>query len=106
MSPASRSALFSLKPTIGTVTMERTLGVSQSFDTLGGMTRSVADLAALTEIILDPIARQRLPKDGYQSFLTRSWKGVRIGFLDPLIWKLPDALCAPNENALGQMVFL
>jgi len=104
IAPASRAALFALKPTIGSVTMDNVIPVSSTFDTVGGMARSVRDLATLTEIVLDPPARAKIPEDGYLSYLTANWEGLRLGFLDPEIWKLPDSLCEPNESALTQMV--
>ena len=104
ISPASRAALYALKPTIGSVTLAGVISVTSTFDTLGTMARSVDDLAALTEIILDPSARAGIPKDGFKSRLSGSWAGLRVGFLDPDIWKLPDSLCKPVDSVTAQMV--
>jgi len=92
-----------MKPTVGLVSMAGVIPVSKSFDSVGAMARSPADLAALTEIILDESARSKLPKDGYDSFLTGKWDGLHIGFLDEKVWRLPEFLCEPNEAANTQM---
>jgi hypothetical protein len=57
--------------------------------TVLGMARSAEDLALLTEIIMDPSARAKLPENGYRGFMTGSWQGLRIGFLDSELWRLP-----------------
>lgn len=104
ISPASRAALYALKPTIGSVTLAGVISVTSAFDMVGPMARSVDDLAALTEIILDPSAKVGVPRDGFKSSLSGSWTGLRVGFLDPKIWKLPDSLCEPVDSVTAQMV--
>lgn len=104
ISPASRAALYALKPTVGSVTLAGVISVTSAFDTLGPMARSVDDLAALTEIILDGSAKAGMPRDGFKSSLSGSWAGLRVGFLDPEIWKLPDSLCEPVDSVIAQMV--
>jgi amidase len=86
--------------------MDGVLGVSRTFDTVGGMARSAEDLAILTEIILNPSARRRLPENGYRVFMNGSWHGIRIGFMDPKLWKLPTTLCTPDAKVSAQMVNL
>lgn len=72
MAPGSRSALFTIKPTIGHVTMDGVLGVARTFDSVGGMARSAEDLALLTEIIMD---HRRVPS--FQRMATEaSWQGA------------------------------
>jgi amidase len=83
IAPASRAALFALKPTIGSVTMDNVIPVSSTFDTVGGMARSVLDLATLTEIVLDPPARAKIPEDGYLSYLTAKLGGTATWVLGP-----------------------
>jgi amidase len=53
------------------------------------MTKSAKDLAVLMDVLVDP-SKTRLPEGGYVSQLTRSWEGIRIGTLDPEIWKFKD----------------
>ncbi|OIW26659.1 hypothetical protein CONLIGDRAFT_646812 [Coniochaeta ligniaria NRRL 30616] len=66
------------------------------------MARSARDVAAASEILLNPDARSRLPEDGYASFLTGSVKGLKIGFVDPAIWRFPPDLWVPSEEAKNQ----
>ena len=84
--------------------MDGVISITSAFDTLGSMARSVDDVATLAETILDPCRKAKLLRDGYKSYLSRNWNGLKIGFLDPEVWKLPESLCEPNENALSQMV--
>lgn len=51
-SPASRAALYALKLTPGTVSMEGVWQVAASFDTAGGMAKSPLDLALLSNVFL------------------------------------------------------
>lgn len=83
--PASKAGLYSLVPTIGQdgfVSAQGVFRISKSFDGIGGMALSPEDLANLIETILTPDARLKLPVDGYKSFMTGSWQGLKIGFID------------------------
>jgi amidase len=102
VSPASRAALYALKPTIHTVSMERVIPVSQNLDSVGGMARSPRDLAILTELLQGTTSE--LPDRSYVDTLNGGWEGLRMGFVDEKIWELPHFLCEPNEDALRQMV--
>jgi amidase len=50
--PASRSALYALKLTLGLVSMERAWQVAASFDTAGVIAKSVLNLALLSDVLL------------------------------------------------------
>lgn len=102
--PASRQALYALKPTLGLVTAEGCWRVSKSLDTPGCMTKSVQDLAAATETLLNPEARGKLPTQGYRSFLGTSFDGLRLGFVDPNLWRFPPDLWVPSLEAKEQHV--
>lgn len=102
--PSSRQALYSLKPTRGLVTGEGCWRVSKNLDTPGAMARSTRDLAAATEILLEPFVREALPPGGYGPFLTGSFKGLTIGFVDPSEWRFPPDLWVPSEEAKEQQV--
>jgi amidase len=47
------------------------------------MGKTPYDLNLLTESILTPEARAKLPENGYQDSLTRSWERLRVGILPP-----------------------
>lgn len=51
VAPASRVALYAMKPTIGTISMDGVVPVAKSLDSVGGMARSPQDLASVTEHI-------------------------------------------------------
>lgn len=93
-----------MKPTVGSVGMDGIFVVSKFFDVAGEMTKSVIDLAHLTEHIFDTDAREKLPKDGYMSVLNTEWTGLRIGFLQPDDWILPPALVEPDETVHAEIV--
>jgi amidase len=50
-------ALYTIKPTVGSVDMARTWAVSPYHDAIGGMTKSVIDLATITAALLNPDAK-------------------------------------------------
>ncbi|KAL7786093.1 amidase signature domain-containing protein [Trichoderma afarasin] len=100
VSPASRAALYAMKPTIGTVSMDGVVPVSKSLDSVGAMARSPTDLAMVIEMLqaTGPNHDERLSQ-----VMTQKWDGLRIGFVDEEIWKLPESLCKNDDEALSQM---
>ncbi|KAK4151888.1 amidase signature domain-containing protein [Chaetomidium leptoderma] len=100
--PASRQALYALKPTLGFVSAEGSWSISKSLDTPGAMARSVHDLAAATEALLNPAARAKLPTNGYQSFMSTSFKDMKLGVVNPAVWRFPPDLWVPSEEAKQQ----
>ena len=80
--PASKAGLFAMKPTNGTVSSIGVFRISRSFDGIGAMAKTPADLAVLIESILIPEAREKLPADGYKSTLMRGWEGLRVGMVE------------------------
>ena len=81
--PASFSGIVGLKPTYGLVPYTGVMGLDYTFDHVGPMARTVADVALLLEVIAgeDGIdGRQRnLRVDRYTEGLDRDVKGLRIG---------------------------
>ncbi len=77
MQPSARAGLYALKPTIGSAELGGIFPVSEDFDALGGMAKSVLDLAHLTELVLAREERAKLPPDGYLSFLKFSFSELR-----------------------------
>ncbi|PKK50858.1 hypothetical protein CI102_4196 [Trichoderma harzianum] len=100
VSPASRAALYAMKLTIGTIPMDGVIPVSKSLDSVGAMARSPADLAMVIEMLQEtgPNHDERLSQ-----LMTQKWNGLRIGFVDEKIWKLPESLCKNDDEALVQM---
>lgn len=102
--PAGRAALFALKPTAGTVPREGAWTLSTALGSIGAMTKSAKDLAIMTAIIQSDEVRKKLPATGYTSFLTKTFKGLKIGFVDPSIWHFPAESCPPIASVTEQLV--
>ena len=69
-------------PTLGTVSATGAFRISRSFDGIGGMARTPADLASLIEIILLPRARRSIWGGGYESVMNGSWDGMKVGVVE------------------------
>lgn len=63
------------------------------FDSPGPMAKSAADVVALTEILLD----RKFDIDS-------AWQGLSVGFVDPAVWKMAEAMCRQFEGTAEQMV--
>ncbi|CAG9998783.1 unnamed protein product [Clonostachys byssicola] len=101
--PAARAALYALKPTPGSVKMDGAWTLSHHFDAIGGMTKSVTDLAIITELLHTDQVRSKLPTGGYLSSLSKSFEGLKVGFLDPEIWHLPERLCPQIPSVVQEL---
>lgn len=54
VNPSDRAALYTLKPSPGLVSQQGIVPISHTFDTAGPMTKCVADLAVLMDIMMEP----------------------------------------------------
>jgi amidase len=84
VSPASCSALVGVKPTVGLVSRSGVIPISPSQDTLGPMTRTVADAALLLTALAgfdpeDPITINARPEDYTKYLRPNALAGARIG---------------------------
>jgi amidase len=88
LSPSNQNSLVGIKPTVGLVSRDGVIPIAASQDTAGPMTRTVADAAALLNIIAgydpsDPITVEnigKIPTD-YRAFLDpNALNGKRIGY--------------------------
>lgn len=104
ISPAARAALYSLKLSRNSVDMDGVLRISRTYDIVGGMARSPADLAVISEVLLNDTARAKVPVGGYSSALTTTWNGLRVGFLNENIWMLVEGVCKRDPAILAQTV--
>ncbi|KAK4182338.1 amidase signature domain-containing protein [Podospora australis] len=86
--PAGRTSLFSLKPTRGIVSTHGIVPISRFGDAPGPMAKTTAEVAVLLDVLVDA-SKTRVPENGYASCVTGSWEGLRIGALDPNVWKFP-----------------
>ena len=85
--PSSRVGLVGIKPTVGLVSRSGIIPISATQDTAGPMARTVADAAALLQVLAGPDPRdaatkgQTLAKD-YREYLQReALQGKRIGVM-------------------------
>ena len=95
--PASVNGLVGLKPTVGLVSRRGIIPISETQDTAGPMTRSVADAALLLTALAavdagDPAtdaAKGRIPDD-YAALERDAFKGRRLGVLRQATGYHPD----------------
>lgn len=102
--PAARAALYALKPTVGSTDHRGVWTLSKRFDAVGAIAKSVSDLALATEMLHTMEVRSRLPEDGYLSFLSKSFTGLKVGFLDESQWHLPPQMCPQIPSVVQQLV--
>ncbi|KAI1160047.1 amidase signature domain-containing protein [Nemania serpens] len=96
MTPASRSALFGLKATPGTISTEGIFTMSPTFETFRPMAKSVKDLSDVTQIVLQAAKEPRILDVQFQN----NWSGITLGFVDPEKWRLPEELFTSDPEYL------
>lgn len=69
-------------PTLTTVASQGAFRISRSFDGIGGIAKTPADLFALTEAILLPEARKTLCEGGRAPVMSGSWTGMKVGVVE------------------------
>ena len=106
ISPATRAALYAQKPTPCSVDMSGTYPVSAHFDAVGGMAKSVIDLAAITDSLLESKGRESHKSETLVDCLPRTFRGLKIGFLDPRVWQYPPSLVKRIEEVDRQIISL
>ena len=104
VSPATRAALYTIKATVGIVDLAGVWVISSQFDSVGGFTKSVSDLADVTTALVKSEITKSMSENGYRQFLTRDFRGLRIGFLDPRDWQFPPKLCKYIKAVTDQLV--
>ncbi|KAL8849114.1 MAG: hypothetical protein Q9221_005883 [Calogaya cf. arnoldii] len=98
--PASRAALFALKCTPQTIPSDGIFLISPTFESPGGMAKTVEDLAELIRIIVSTTDTPlQLPAK-----LPTVWSNISLGFVDPKLWQLPPSLLAPDQEYARQML--
>lgn len=102
--PANRAALYGLKATVGLISTEGTAPWSSLTDSIGGMAKSPQDLAALFEVLTGAHQDIDEKSKGFEdeSELPESWKGQRVGFVDPTLWSFSPAICDPDHELIQQ----
>src|SRR5712675_619532 len=96
-SPASADNLVGLRPTRGLISRDGIVPVSFTQDTIGPITRNVADTAKILDVMVgydpnDPVTAfgvGNIPKT-YTAFLQNGLKGARLGVLTTLFGTGPE----------------
>ncbi|KAI1150287.1 amidase signature domain-containing protein [Nemania diffusa] len=83
--PGVRAALYSMKGTVGDVNMVGTQSGGAAFDSAGPLAKSVEDCADVMDILL--------PGRDFHKYLTKSWSGIKIAYLNYDDWQFPDSVC-------------
>ncbi|KAJ5379413.1 hypothetical protein N7509_012532 [Penicillium cosmopolitanum] len=97
--PSGRAALYTIKPTIGLVSQEGIIPISNHFDSAGPMTKTTHDLATLFDVLAS-----KGSTDSFTASLTGSWSDISVAVLDPSIWKYPNTLTKPADAAEAQII--
>ncbi|KAF5702105.1 glu asp-tRNA amidotransferase subunit A [Fusarium mundagurra] len=94
VSPASRAALYTIKPSIGRVSQSGIIPISHNMDSAGPMAKTPYDLAALLDVIA-----------GTNEFATLggSWDELSIATIDFKKWWPGEDYLKPVESATKQM---
>lgn len=104
--PATRAALYALKPALDSTEMDGIARTSRNKDVVGAMGRSAHDVAVVTEALLKPQYRQQISQGPFTNFLTKSFKGLRIGVLDSRVWKYTSGTASTPEDTIQEMASL
>ncbi|KAM0418618.1 hypothetical protein ACHAPT_012421 [Fusarium lateritium] len=96
--PSDRAGLYSLTVTVGKLSTRGLLPFTRVTDSLGPMAKSPKDVATLLDI-LTPIQGGT-----HHNALTGSFKGLRIGFLDPAEWAPRPGAVRPNDDYTKQVI--
>ncbi|KAI1427349.1 putative amidase [Xylaria sp. FL1777] len=100
VTPASRSSLYALKPTVGSVSGDGVFSLTESMDNLGGLAKCVDDLTILTERLMSTSDGPKLDITS----INKDFSKFRIGFVDPNTWRLPTMLLEPTESYIKQTI--
>ncbi len=114
--PSARAGLVGIKPTVGLVSRSGIIPISATQDTAGPMARTVADAAALLQVLAGPDARdaatgrQRLTGDYREHLRLEALRGARIGVMrnffgfDPRVDALMEDAIKALESAGATIV--
>jgi aspartyl-tRNA(Asn)/glutamyl-tRNA(Gln) amidotransferase subunit A len=81
--PAALNGVSALRPTYGRISGRGVFPITWSLDTVGPMARSVADIAAMLEVLAgfdeEDLASERAPVDAYEASVALDPAGIRVG---------------------------
>jgi Asp-tRNA(Asn)/Glu-tRNA(Gln) amidotransferase A subunit family amidase len=101
--PASFCGIVGFKPTFGTIDRGGVFPISETLDTVGILSRSVADTAAVFDVVRTDVSRHenhRSTTGGPESNATIIRKPLRLGFARPIEWGQADDTTRTAIDAL------
>jgi amidase len=98
MMPSNRASLYSLKPTHGFSSTKGIVPVSLRLDTIGPMAKSPEEVGIVLDILAGNTTKYSTAAEN------KSWSDIRIGTLDPEVWKQPPGMIKPDAGASTQML--
>lgn len=96
--PSDRASLYSLKLTVGKVSTHGTLPFTRLTDSLGPIAKSADDIASVLDILTPT------NNGTHREALSKTFHGMRIGFLGPIEWASGTAAVRPNDDYTRQVV--
>ncbi|KAI1290544.1 amidase signature domain-containing protein [Xylaria venustula] len=95
VTPASRAALYAIKPTVGIVDTTGAYCLTDFYDSAGPMAKSTRDLVPVCELLLNRKITVGVKLD---------LDDLAVGFLDPRKWTLTEDMCRQHEGTAEEMV--
>lgn len=86
--------------------MGGTWTLSKSFDSIGALAKPTLDLALVTEIIMTEEARSKFSAAVLTSYLTKTFHGMKVGFLNPAEYRFAPGMCPEIPEERQQLVGL
>ncbi|KAK1245164.1 hypothetical protein MKX08_004793 [Trichoderma sp. CBMAI-0020] len=100
ITPSTRAALYTLRPTMNLIPQDGLIPLSHSFDTVGPMAKSPADLANLLDVLATPKGSEKRFRS---QMMTGDFRDFKIGFLSPETWFFDSDLQHPVAEATAQI---
>ncbi|KAN0114724.1 Amidase signature domain containing protein [Hyaloscypha variabilis] len=101
ITPCTRAALYTIRPTMGLVSQQGIIPISYLFDTPGPIAKSPLDLANLLDVLVDPSTND---KGSYAKVLPGKFSEIKIGVLSPKDWFFGPGLQRPAPSAQEQII--
>ncbi|KAJ4156249.1 hypothetical protein NW754_007873 [Fusarium falciforme] len=95
MMPAARAGVYAVKLTPESVDNDGFQPGAPDWDSQGPYAKTVTDIATLSAIL-------QLHNPDYYQPLTTSWNGLRVGFVDPSLWRGYPTAIEPVEGFFNQ----
>ncbi|KAJ4857834.1 amidase domain-containing protein [Trichoderma breve] len=101
ITPSTRAALYTLRPTMNLVPQDGLIPLSHLFDTAGPMAKSPADLANLLDVLVTPKGSRK--RKFHSQMMADDFRDFKIGFLSPDKWFFDSNLQRPVPEATAQI---